>query len=346
MTAPSHADLARRVEALRAELATQARRTSQSATLTLALGLLVLAALAGYFYYGYTQFSEVTRPDKIAGAVETMVDDNLPNVRKSIEEEVARSAPTWAAGLSKQARDSMPQARVKLEDYVVDRMKTTLDQGSELTHERFLEFVRNNRASLETTIDDLTKGPEPAEATVAELEKALEAQVQGDFRQQSRELMAAVNSMNERLKKLALGKNLTPSEQIDRRLAMIARRLQFQATPNGGAGPEITISTRRVAGAEAKAGTAVESSSLTSGAIRRRREDDGAAPEPAQSETHKQKARPVAASPEGTAEEKPGAETKAKDDGDKKPETGAEAKPDEKKPEPVKEEKKDEAPKD
>ena len=65
-------------------------------TTFLVLLMLLLGLMAFYFWFGYTQIHEVTRPDKLVGMAETMLNDNLPVARQQIEEQVTTSAPTWA----------------------------------------------------------------------------------------------------------------------------------------------------------------------------------------------------------------------------------------------------------
>src|SRR2546428_527732 len=105
-TNTAEAALTQRIDQLHRELVAQRKRTDQSAIITALLGGVILIALAGYFYFGYTQFSEVTRPERIVQAAQTVVNDNLPVARKAIEDEVVRSAPVWAESLSKQAQNS------------------------------------------------------------------------------------------------------------------------------------------------------------------------------------------------------------------------------------------------
>lgn len=226
--------LTQRIDQLYRELAAQRRRTDQSATVTALVGGVILLGLAGYFYFGYTQFSEVTRPERIVQAAETIVNDNLPVARKAIEEEVNRSAPVWAESLSKQAQNSMPTARKKLEEYVTAEVDKTLNQGLQLTEEQFRTFLQNNRATIERSMKELASNPTLAEETINELVNSLEKQLKGDLQMKSRELFTALNLSNEKVKKLQSNLNLTPGEHIERRLLMLARRLQMQALPSSG----------------------------------------------------------------------------------------------------------------
>jgi hypothetical protein len=220
--------LAVRLEQMNSGLAGQASRIRRGALLTLLGGLLVLGLLGAYFYYGYTQFSEFTQPDRIAGVVQTLVDDNLPSMRKSVESEITRSAPVLAEKLSVQLRDNIPTGRQKLEDYIITQMKVTLAQGNMHTSEMVTEFLRTNRDKLRANAKELAKSPELAEGSIKDLEKTLELQIGTDLKGQATELMTALNSMNDKLQKLTKASGLNKTEALERRLLQIARRLQME----------------------------------------------------------------------------------------------------------------------
>jgi hypothetical protein len=224
------AALSDRITQLERELVAQRKRTDFSANVTAAIGLLILILLGGYFYYGYSSFSEVTKPEKIIQTAQTLLEDNLPTARKAIEAEVKKSAPAWAEGLSKQAQESIPKAREKLEDYVLTQIDETLKKGTVLTDEQFNTFIKNNRNTLERSMKELGKDPKAAEESMGELAKALEDQLRVDLQNQAREMFTALKSCIATLKKLQEGRNLSPYETNFRRVLMIARRLQTEKT--------------------------------------------------------------------------------------------------------------------
>jgi hypothetical protein len=221
-------DLALRLEKTHSQVASQASRIRRGAWLTLFGGLLVLGLLGAYFYYGYTEFSEFTEPERIAGTVQTLVDDNLPTVRKSVEAEISKSAPVLAQKMSTQLRENIPTGRKKLEDYILDQMKNTLEQGRVQTSDKIASFLRTNRDTLRANTKELAKSSALAESSIATLETALEHEMGADLKGQSMELMAALNSTNDKLQKLAKNTNLNKTEILERRLLQIARRLQME----------------------------------------------------------------------------------------------------------------------
>jgi len=234
MNTTKDADLAVRLERLRQDLASQASKTRRGNILTLFVGLLALGALGGYFYWGYSQFSEVLQHERVADSVATLVEDNLPSIRKSLEDEARKSAPTWAEGLSKQLRESLPEGRKKLEDYVIERSKATLAEGTVLTQEQFTKFVQNNKDALKKDMADLAKDPTLAEAAVVDLEKSLESQLDSDLKTDANEMVYILAAFNEKLDKLSKNEKLDQTEAIERRLAMIARRVQSEKVSTAG----------------------------------------------------------------------------------------------------------------
>lgn len=234
MKSTANTTLADRLERLRSDLASQAAKTRRGNVLTLLVGLIAMGAMGGYFYWGYSQFSEVLQTDRVADSVATLVDDNIPGVRKSLEEEARKSAPVWAEGLSKQLRDSLPLGRKKLEDYVVERTKDTLAQGTVLTQEQFTKFAQDNKAALKMDIAALAKSPELADSAISELEKSLTAQLDSNLKTNANELVYILVAFNEKLGKLSKNQKLDQTESIERRMAMLARRVQSEKVSTAG----------------------------------------------------------------------------------------------------------------
>jgi uncharacterized membrane protein YukC len=231
--------LAKRVEQLRAELAAQRKRTNFAAGATLVLGLVILAVLGGYFYYGYTQFTEVTRPQKIVDAGNTYLSDQIPGIRKTAEEYLVKSAPEWAEMLSQRAQEAVPQAREQLENYVLTQFDATLDKGMLLTDEQFKTFLKNNKTTIETGLKEMASNPQMAESTINDLVAAIESQMKGDIAAQTEELFTSLKALNAEIKKLRDGTNLTPEEQQKRRLVMLFHRSMLDhAQGTGGSQAE------------------------------------------------------------------------------------------------------------
>jgi hypothetical protein len=225
--------LAKRVEKLRAELVAQRKRTNFSAAATLVVGLAVLVLLGGYFWFGYSQFSEVTQPESLVKTVSTYVSDKIPDLRKSSQDYLVNNTPIWAATLSKQAQESVPQGREQLETYILTQFDATLDRGMLMTDEHFKAFLKNNKATIETGLKEMASSSEMAESTVNELVAGIEKEMKASVESQTEELYRTLKSMNAEIKKLREGTNLTEKEQNRRRLLMLFHRaiLEHNARP-------------------------------------------------------------------------------------------------------------------
>jgi hypothetical protein len=243
----SHAptpDLASRVDRLKDELAAELSRTRRSTFLTGLVGAIALIALFAYFAFGYMKFEEATQPQRLVDVAQTVVNDNLPEARKSLEAEVVRSAPVWAEGLSKQTLAALPDARAKLEDYVMTQVDTSLKQGTVLTEDRFRTFLRQNQDKLRKDLEELGSSPELAEQSLASLEMALEEQLEGDMKAQAHDLFAALEAVIAKLQRYKDGTDLNRSEQAERQVLLLFRRLQHEQVGGMPPPPDSALSAR------------------------------------------------------------------------------------------------------
>lgn len=234
---------AARLEQLRQDVAAERQRTARSTTATGIVGLLVLIALSIYFYIGYRLLDETAQPERIVTVGAQVLDDNLTEVRKSAQAQVATNAPVWAQGLSQQAQAALPTGREKLEDYVMTQVEEALKRGTVLTEDRFRQFLKENSAQIERDLKELSQSPDLAEQSMASLQEAVEKEVGADMMAQSREFRAALSGLIDKLKKYENATNLTSEENNERRILLLARALQQQerVAPERRRGQELPI---------------------------------------------------------------------------------------------------------
>lgn len=225
-----------------------ATRTRRGNMLTVIVGAFVLLLLGGYFAYGYSQIADVTKPKVMVDAAESWLEDQIPEVRKTLEAEVDKSAPVWAESLSKQAQASLPTVREKLEAYVLDQADQIMEQTVNLTEEHFRKVLKEKREVLEEGFNDLAKSPKLAKETLRDLVDAMEGVFQADMKEGSSEMFARLNFMTEKLTRLKAGKDLNPEENLERLVLMQVRRLQSDHILANSASEEAAA-----AAAEAKA---------------------------------------------------------------------------------------------
>lgn len=203
-------------------------RTRRGNRLTIIAGVLILAVMAGYFAYGYSEIATLTEPNTLISAAESWIEEQLPQVRKSLEAEVDKSAPIWAESLSKQAQSSLPTIREKLQDYVLQQVDLTVENAVSLTEDHFRQLLRDKREDLEAGFKDLATSPELAKESLARLEDAMAGIFESDMKEGAAELFATLNLMSTKLARLKAGQQLTPEESRERAVLMQFRRLQSE----------------------------------------------------------------------------------------------------------------------
>ena len=202
--------------------------TRRGNSLTIIAGVVILAIVAGYFVYGYGEISSVMEPDTLVNAAQSWLEDQLPEVRKSLEAEVDKSAPVWAESLSKQAQSSLPSIREKLEDYVLQQVDQTIEETVSITEDNFRKFLREKREVLDAGFADLATSPELAKESLARLETAMNETYATDMKQGASDLYTTLTQMTEKLARLKAGQSLTREEALERQILMQFRRLQLE----------------------------------------------------------------------------------------------------------------------
>ena len=223
----STAVLNERLHDVQRQLITERRRAARATTLVVIIGILALVMLGGYFAYGYSEIKKNTTQDILLNFAEGKVRDQLPVARQTVAEEIKKSAPEWARMLSQQAQENLPTARQKLEEHALEQCDGMLKEASLMSTEQFRRFLRDNRQTLETGFKDLAKSPKVADQTLADIEKSLDKELQTSMRGQARELLSTLSSANAKLTRLRDSSRLTAGEHMERRIIMLARRLEL-----------------------------------------------------------------------------------------------------------------------
>jgi hypothetical protein len=224
----SPAALNERLHQVQRQLIDERRRTARSTTLVVIIGILALLLLGGYFAYGYSEIKKNTSNELLLSFAEQEVQNQLPRAREAVAEEIKKSAPEWARMLSQQAQENLPTARQKLEEHALEQCDGMLKEASLMTTEQFRRFLRDNRQTLEAGFKDLAKSPKLADQTLADIEKSLDKELQTSMRGQAGELLNTLRSANAKLTRLRDSPRLTAEEHMERRIIMLARRLELQ----------------------------------------------------------------------------------------------------------------------
>jgi len=217
-----------RLDHAQRELARLRARINRSAGLTAVVGVLALLLLGGYFYYGARLWAEVTEPETLVNYAHTTLDDYLHDARGMIEREVTKSAPGWAADLSKQLLAGVPDARKKLEVLVVDELDNSIQEADLITETELRKFLRAHRKDMDKRFKELAKHPKLADQSVAELFTALEDDLQVDLKADAAKLLKMVKAANRNWRELQHGRDLTEDQRLERRAWMVGRLLYLQ----------------------------------------------------------------------------------------------------------------------
>jgi hypothetical protein len=225
--AASTQSLAARIDQLTQQIGQHETATKRAASTMGTVGLLALVLLSAYFFYGYVQIAELLDPNKLVPLGASMLESNLPAARQAIVKQVSDSAPAWAEQISQQARGAVPTLRTKLEDYVMEQTDVLLGQATSVTEQQFQKTIQENRDLLDRGFKELATSESLSEEVLNTLVGALEQQLQADMKSQAEIVLETLRHLSSRVKRLEVGGSTDEEEQIERRVLMLARRLQL-----------------------------------------------------------------------------------------------------------------------
>jgi hypothetical protein len=229
MTNPAHENrksLDATLESTQQLLGRTASRLRLANSFTMIVGILIVVLLAAYFIFGYRQLAELMEPDTLVAAASTWIEEQLPVARRTVQEEVTRHAPDWAASLSKQAQSSLPELRGKLEEHVQLQVDEMAESAMAISEVQFRKFLRDNRESLRKSFEELAANPQLTDESLQLIEEMVDREFQFNMREGADDLFAILNLMTAKLTRLKSGKDLDEQERLERRVLMLARRLQ------------------------------------------------------------------------------------------------------------------------
>jgi hypothetical protein len=220
------ADLTSALQQAERELAALKVKLRSSSRLTGIVGLVILALLSGYFYYGYTEINSLLQPKQIVNAASDFIDQQLPEIRQQLESQIKNNSGEWMQTASDEALNAIPQLRAAIEDFAIDHMNEVMDQVATITEDEFRKFITDNRELVETTFKELADNPKVSDELLKQLEAALDQQLGVEMKSQAEDLLDLLAKLADEVESLREGKNLGELERKKRSILMIARRLQ------------------------------------------------------------------------------------------------------------------------
>ena len=216
------------IEQLEARISKIQSKIRTSSILTLVIGILAIGGMSYYFYYGYSEIQSAIDPDELTDTAIGLAEQNLPTLRKNLEETVAAQAPEWAASLSDQALKAVPTVRGKLEGYVMEQTGDAMGQVQVMTTTQFRKILKENHALLEDGFKSLSTEDKLPDEVLKQLEVALENELKSDMQESAGTVLETLTMLNGRLTRLHKGVGLTAEEKLERQILMRAKRLQLQ----------------------------------------------------------------------------------------------------------------------
>ena len=217
-----------KLQAVENDLSKISTSMARSARVTGFVGVILMAAMLGYFTFGFSEIEDLTKPENLVALAGEVVNSSLPEIRESVQDTVKSSAPDWAQAISDQAIGATPTIRESLEDHILAQTEGVISNGVNMGEAEFRKILRENKDSFEQTIDELAEGEEYSEETLQIFLKAVNEELGRDMEDQAEEVLGTLIALNEKLQKLSSNDSLNKEEALERQTLMVIRRLQIQ----------------------------------------------------------------------------------------------------------------------
>lgn len=202
------------------------RAVRQNARWTTCLMLLFIALVVGTAIYGYVQARQVLDPDRLADSAEGYIKDNYPEWREDVKQQLKKAAPDMARRMKEHAEKQLPKSRVRLQRYLDREAKDGIARAQLIADKDFRKFLQDNRADVKKGFAEVKNSPKELPAFVGDMEGRLDKQFSVNLRREAGVVLEAVDRLNAKLARLAEGKNLNQTEQLERRITQELRALQ------------------------------------------------------------------------------------------------------------------------
>lgn len=201
---------------------------ARSARITGFVGVILMAAMLGYFTFGFSEIEDLTKPVNLVALAGEVINSSIPEIRESVQDTVKSSAPDWAQAISDQAIGATPTIRESLEDHILAQTEGIISNGVNLGEAEFRKIIQGNKDSFEQTINELAEGEEYSEETLQIFLEAVNQEMGRDMEDQAEEVLGTLIALNEKLQKLSSNDSLDKEEALERQTLMVIRRLQIQ----------------------------------------------------------------------------------------------------------------------
>lgn len=217
-----------KLQAVESELSKISTSMARSAKVTAVIGIILMAAMLGYFTFGFSEIEDLTKPENLVALAGEVVNSSLPEIRESVQSTVKDSAPDWAQAISDQAIGATPTIRESLEDHILAQTEGVIANGVNVGEAEFRKILRENKSAFEDTLDELAEGEEFSEETMQIFVDAVNKELGRDMEDQAEEVLGTLIALNEKVQKLSSNSGLNKEEALERQTLMVIRRLQIK----------------------------------------------------------------------------------------------------------------------
>jgi hypothetical protein len=218
--------LAQRVASAHREVMKLHRQSRRGVWTTAIVGALLLGLLSVYFAYGYSEISDLLKPDTLVPYVADALDNQIRSGTAALEAEVNRSAPTWAEQVSEQIVLNLPKLREPAEKWALGLTDQFVSKHTVMAEGEFRKLIKEHRGTIKDTLDQLAAKQDVSKELLVPLQAAIESELKVEMETQAKDLLEALIEMDAKLQRLQRGASLSREGQAERRILMIVRHLQ------------------------------------------------------------------------------------------------------------------------
>ena len=213
------------VERIERRLTEEAASARRAGTITLVVGLVLCAVLAGYLYYLRTQVEELAQPTELARDISTKAKSQLTAMRKELAATLTRDPDGLLRDGLNWSLDQVTSLRIEAETKLLRELDQALVDAKVQFDLALDEALENNEAELRLAARDLLT-EEGVAAAEEDLYHALtEMYSASEVRYDIAAYAIALDGLAQHLEKLAANEDLTPVEQAQRDLVIALKEL-------------------------------------------------------------------------------------------------------------------------
>ena len=234
-TIQTSGELKARMTSLESSLRGHARSASFGAGLTLLLGVVLIAGLGFYFWYGFNVIgsflSEKEAANNILAIVEGQLNENLDPARTYLEGVVKENAPAWAELASTSVVEGMPAFREHAVTMAIAGMDQSMAESNKHAQDMVATYLRKNEAKIKDAVKRLSGPKAEQDQFLADLKDAFAKEVEVDVDVAVKQVSDFIDGFNGLLTKTKSDSvRLTQLQAMQREILMLFKRAMMDHT--------------------------------------------------------------------------------------------------------------------